>query len=116
MSLLQEIMKYSPVNEQEETGVRNAKLVIRDIFSLEILTVNGHVKKGSYVPSHLHFNVTYLAEADNHVSTTINHFYEKLFLLKDMMNTDTAKKLAMSREKYMKDYISEFLKEWDGCR
>ena len=49
---------------QEETGVANASLVSRDIFSLEILTVNGHMKKGIYVPSHLHFNVTYLAEAD----------------------------------------------------
>lgn len=49
---------------QEETGVKHAKLVSRDIFSLETLTVNGHVKKGIYVPSHLHFNVTYLAEAE----------------------------------------------------
>lgn len=49
---------------QEETGVKNAKLVSKDIFSLETLTVNGHMKKGSYVPGHLHFNVTYLAEAE----------------------------------------------------
>lgn len=49
---------------QEETGVRNASLVSKDILSLEILTVDGHVKKGAYVPGHLHFNVTYLAEAD----------------------------------------------------
>lgn len=35
-----------------------------DIFSLETLTVNGHMKKGIWVPSHLHFNLTYLAEAD----------------------------------------------------
>lgn len=49
---------------EEETGVKNAKLVSEDIYSLEILTVDGHVKKGAYVPSHLHLNVTYLAEAD----------------------------------------------------
>lgn len=49
---------------QEETGVKNARLVSDDIYSLEILTVDGHVKKGTYVPSHLHLNVTYLAEAD----------------------------------------------------
>ena len=49
---------------EEETGVKNAKLVSEDIYSLEILTVDGHVKKGIYVPSHLHLNVTYLAEAD----------------------------------------------------
>lgn len=49
---------------QEETGVNQAELVCPDIFSLEVLTVNGHIKKGKYVPSHLHLNITYLAEAD----------------------------------------------------
>lgn len=52
----------------------------------------------------------------NHISTTVNHFYEKLFLLKDMMNTATAKKIAEQREDYMKCYIAEFLDEWDGIR
>lgn len=49
---------------QEETGVKNAKLITNDILSLETLTVDGHIKKGKWVPSHLHFNLTYLAEAD----------------------------------------------------
>lgn len=49
---------------REETGVANASLVSQDIFSLETLIVEGHVKKGIYVPCHLHLNVTYLAEAD----------------------------------------------------
>lgn len=49
---------------QEETGVKNGRLVSDDIFSIETLTVDGHIKKGVYVPSHLHFNITYLAEAD----------------------------------------------------
>lgn len=57
---------------QEETGVRNAVLVDRNIYSLEILTVDGHVKKGIYVPSHLHLNVTYLAEADEKEALTVN--------------------------------------------
>lgn len=57
---------------QEETGVENATLVSRDIFSLETLTVNGHVKKGIYVPSHLHFNVTYLAEAEESEKLVVN--------------------------------------------
>lgn len=48
----------------EETGVTEIKTVTEDIFSIEILTVDGHVKRGSYVPSHLHLNVTYLLEAD----------------------------------------------------
>ena len=50
------------------------------------------------------------------ISTTINHFYEKLFQLKDLMNTGTAKKIAGQREAYMKSYLSEFLDEWDGLR
>ena len=47
----------------------------------------------------------------NHISTTINHFYEKLFNLKGLMNTDSAKEIAHLREKYMKDYISQFIDE-----
>ena len=57
---------------QEETGVRNAVLVDKNIYSLEILTVDGHVKKGIYVPSHLYLNVTYLAEADEREALTVN--------------------------------------------
>lgn len=49
---------------QEETGVKHAELVSEEVFSLETLTVNGHMKKGIWVPSHLHFNLTYLAEAE----------------------------------------------------
>ena len=52
---------------QEETGVEHARIVPcgpGDIFSLEVLTVNGHEKRDAYVSSHLHLNVTYLAVAD----------------------------------------------------
>ena len=49
---------------REETGVKSARPVTEDIYSLEVLTVDGHEKRGHYVPSHLHLNVTYLLEAD----------------------------------------------------
>lgn len=55
-------------------------------------------------------------EYHNSNSTTINHFYEKLFLLTDMMNTPTAKEIAKARNCYMKAYIAQFLAEWDGIR
>ena len=55
-------------------------------------------------------------EYRKHVSTTINHFYEKLFLLKEMMNTATAREIAERREEYMKSFVTQFLAEWDGIR
>lgn len=49
---------------REESGLTSARLVSPDIYSLEVLTVDGHEKRGRYVSSHLHLNLTYLVEAD----------------------------------------------------
>ncbi|MBR5094381.1 MAG: NUDIX hydrolase [Oscillospiraceae bacterium] len=49
----------------EETGVKSVRPVSEEIFSLEVVTVDGHEKRGAYVSSHLHLNVTYLLEADD---------------------------------------------------
>lgn len=49
---------------EEESGLSNVRFIKNDIFSLEILPVSGHKKKGEYVSSHLHLNITYLLEAD----------------------------------------------------
>ena len=49
---------------REESGIEAVEPVMTDLFSLEVLTVDGHEKRGVYVPSHLHLNVPYLLEAD----------------------------------------------------
>ena len=50
---------------REETGIERVRPVTRELYSLEILTVNAHVKRGRYVVPHLHLNLTYLLEADD---------------------------------------------------
>lgn len=49
---------------KEETGIKNVAPISKDIYSLELINVNGHEKRGKYVGSHIHLNVTYLLEAD----------------------------------------------------
>lgn len=50
----------------------------------------------------------------NHKGATVNHFYEKLFKLKDLMNTTAGKEMAESRDTFMHEFINRFYAEWDG--
>ena len=77
---------------QEETGVKNARLVSDEILSIETLTVDGHMKKGKYVSSHLHFNLTYLAEADETEALVVNEDENqavKWFTFEDALKAST---------------------------
>ena len=53
-------------------------------------------------------------EYKNSEAPTINHFYEKLLLLKDIMNTKTGKEIAAQRHHFMESFLSQFYAEWDG--
>lgn len=49
-----------------------------------------------------------------HRSSSVNHFYEKLLLLKDMINTEAGKRIAEERHRYMEDFLKQFFAEWNG--
>ena len=53
-------------------------------------------------------------EYRNSQGTSVNHFYEKLFLLKDLMNTEAAKEMAREREEFMRRFLEQFYQEWHG--
>ena len=70
----------------------------RELYNPNISPV-AHIDKATYKHS---------------TAPTINHFYEKLLLLKDKMNTQTARKLAAPRHAFMEQYLAQFMTEWDG--
>lgn len=55
-------------------------------------------------------------EYKNGTGSSINHFYEKLLLVKDRLNTETAKKIAEHRHTYLENFLDEFFAEWEGKR
>lgn len=55
-----------------------------------------------------------IEEYKNRQSSTINHFYEKLLLLKDRMNTDIARKIAIKKHQYLVDFLAQFHEDWGG--
>lgn len=77
---------------KEESGIESIKPLSHDIFSLEVLTVDGHQKNGAYVSSHLHLNVTYLFEANPEDQLKIRPSENsdvKWFLLEDAIDAST---------------------------
>ena len=60
----QDLLKVAIKEAKEESGIHHVTPVSEQIYSLEVLTVDGHVKRGAYVSSHLHLNITYLLQAE----------------------------------------------------
>jgi len=62
----QDLKEVALKEVREESGLQDVRFASDDILSLEVLTVDGHEKRGKYVSSHLHLNITYLIIADDH--------------------------------------------------
>ncbi len=69
---------------------------------------SGYVKRGIYDPT---VNLDNRTKEKDHA---INHFYEKLLLLKDKMNTEFGKKMAEQRHEFIEQYLKQFYLEWEG--
>ena len=73
----------------------------------------GNKNRVIYEPNIKPINFTSLEEVKSENNHTINHFYEKLLKLKDLMNTKSAKEIAEKRHKYMEEFLNEFYSEWN---
>lgn len=74
----------------------------------------GHKNRLMYDPEHAPTQHQSFEAYKTDKGPTINHFYEKLFLLKDRMNTVAAKKMAEDRHRFMHEFVERFYAEWDG--
>ena len=98
---------YTAIRElKEETGVKNVKVLDDEIFSLEIVCVNGHMKRGEYVSSHVHLNLTFLLEVDE--NETLKMKEDENSGVKWINIEDVEK---VSNEKWIKENIYRKLNE-----
>lgn len=65
------LLELSIKEAKEETGLKSINPILDSVYSIEILTVDGHMKNNQYISSHLHLNITYLLEADKENSLYI---------------------------------------------
>ena len=60
----EDLLKVAIKEAKEETAIKNIKPISKDIFSLDVITVEGHIRRGEYVSSHLHLSICYLLQGD----------------------------------------------------
>ncbi|MBI4167924.1 MAG: HD domain-containing protein [Candidatus Aenigmarchaeota archaeon] len=112
-------ISFKGVNHDDKMDTIEGK-VVQDADRLDALGAIGIIRSVQYGAAN---QITYhdpLIKPDPNPpkekikkSTSINHFYEKLLLLKDRMNTETAKKMAKKRHEFMELFLKEFFKEWE---
>jgi uncharacterized protein len=108
----------TPVSSVEAAIVQDADRLdaIGAIGIARTFAYGGHKSRLIYDPSVVPVMHTDFQEYKDSSAPTINHFYEKLLLLKDRMNTKTAQIIAEQRHRFMTDYLSQFYDEWEAIR
>ena len=81
-----------------------------------VFTYGGSKSRSIYNPLITAKKINNTDDYKNRTTSSFHHFEEKLLLLMDLMNTKSAKKIALGRHKYMQSYMKQFLSEWDGSR
>jgi len=108
----------TPVKSIEAAIVQDADRLdaIGAIGIARTFAYGGHKSRLIYDPSIIPVMHNDFQEYKSSSAPTINHFYEKLLLLKDRMNTKTAKTIAEKRHQFMIDYLVQFYEEWEATR
>jgi len=108
----------TPVKSIEAAIVQDADRLdaIGAIGIARTFAYGGHKSRLIYDPSVIPVMHNDFQEYKNNSAPTINHFYEKLLLLKDRMNTGAAKIIAEQRHRFMSDYLEQFYEEWEATR
>ncbi|MDO9299900.1 MAG: hypothetical protein Q7T89_00890, partial [Anaerolineales bacterium] len=110
--------KASDVWQKMSRGFQNsARFVVNAIGAIGIgraFAYGGYKNRPMYDPETQNQMHASFEQYKNSKSATINHFYEKLLLLKDMMNTATAKRIAEQRHEVMLKFLEQFMNEWEG--
>lgn len=107
-----DLLHVSLKEAKEETGLKNVEPLSEEIFSLEVLGVDGHMKRGKYVPSHIHLNLTYLLCANEDEMTHIKKDENS-----GVKWFDLEEAVKISKEPYMKKIykkLNEKLRHFNG--
>lgn len=124
LHVVQIVRHMSYKNSLEAGGFTSREMqVVQDADRLDAIGAIGIARAFSYggynkrllydpaVPPHLHMTK---AQYKNSTAPTINHFYEKLLLLKDTLHTAAGRQMAAERHAFMEAYLQQFYKEWEG--
>lgn len=108
----------TPVSSREAAVVQDADRLdaIGAIGIARTFAYGGHKSRLIYDPAIVPVMHADFQEYKSNSAPTVNHFYEKLLLLKDRMNTEAAKDIAQKRHNFMTDYLIQFYDEWEAIR